>query len=245
MRILFLILFISILQIGNSFGSSKIEIYNSFINNNMSAWKGIIDKMDKKQAKSDKYLLELLNYQYGYIAYALGNNNTEEAIKYIDIFEKNIQYLLNKKYSLSMMYAYSAALYGYKIDMNKVNAPVLGPKSKQLADEARKHTPSNWFAYLQLANIENYTPKILGGSKVDALKYYLIALKLLETNPKECQYNWNYLNLYVTIAQVYLDMNNLKKAEKYYTKVLEIEPNFKWVKYNLYPKLKQLLEESN
>jgi tetratricopeptide (TPR) repeat protein len=121
----------------------------------------------------------------------------------------------------------------------------LGPKSKENANEARKLEPSNWFAYLQLANIENYTPKILGGSKVNALKYYLISLKLLESNPRECQYNWNYLNLYVTIAQVYIDMNNFKKAESYYKKVLQIEPNFKWVKYNLYPQLKQLISESN
>ena len=64
---------ITILLIAFSFfklsAQYKQDVYNAFINSNMDAWKILIDELERKQDKSDVFLLELINYQYGFIGF--------------------------------------------------------------------------------------------------------------------------------------------------------------------------------
>ena len=78
---------------------------------------------------------------------------------------------------------------------------------------------------------------MFGGSKTKAIHYYLKAQEIMENSPKYTTKNWNYLNLLVTIAQAYQKTDNLNKAKAYYEKILNIEPEFAWVKNELYPQL--------
>ena len=47
----------------------KQEIYKAYIGNKMDKWKTTIDEMEANQKKSAEFLLELINYQYGYIGW--------------------------------------------------------------------------------------------------------------------------------------------------------------------------------
>ena len=49
----------------------------------MSNWKIIIDKMESKPDKSEIFILELVNYQYGYIGWCLENDDKVQAKKYL------------------------------------------------------------------------------------------------------------------------------------------------------------------
>ena len=57
----------------------KSEVYRAYINNQMSSWKSVIDKMQQETNQSDESLLELINYQYGYIGWCLGNDEKKQA----------------------------------------------------------------------------------------------------------------------------------------------------------------------
>lgn len=216
--------------------SYKYDIYNAYINNNMTEWGRIIDKMESSSHKTSDLILELVNYQYGYIGWCLGIKNQNGAKKYLSLAETNLKKLEISNYKLSMVNSYKSAFYGFRISLNTYKAPFYGPKSLQYAKTAIQLDAGNPYGYIQLGNIEFFMPAIFGGSKERAIEYYRIAQKLME-DKGEIVNDWNYLNLLVVIAQAYRDIDNISMAREYYEKILEIEPDFLWVKKVLYPEV--------
>jgi tetratricopeptide (TPR) repeat protein len=233
---------IAVLLLGNSmigFADYKSEVYKAFSENNMLIWKNVITELNAVKNKDNELLLDLVNYQYGYIAWCLGNKDENEAEKILNQAEKNIEILEKRNHKLSILYAYKAAFYGYRIGLNAWVAPVAGLKSLEYAKLAVKVDANNSLGFIQNGNIEFYMPPIFGGSKTSALKYFIEAQKLMEKNPSDIKYNWNYLSLLTIIAQAYSDIHDYKSACTYYEKILKIEPNYIWVKNELYPKAKK------
>ena len=225
-----LIIFLLIFKLVGAQSSFKSDIYKSFVNNDMDKWKSTIDEMNRKPHKSNDFLLDLINFQYGYIAWHLGNRSYDEAKKYLDLAEKNLAKLEQSNYNPSMVNSYKSAFNGFKIGLNVLKAPFLGPKSIQHADMALKLNNLNPCAYIQLGNIQFYMPSTFGGSKNQAIEYYKTAEKLMEKNAEANKYNWNYINLLIVIAQAHSKVKDYKTAQEYYEKILKIEPDFDWAK---------------
>jgi tetratricopeptide (TPR) repeat protein len=228
----FLICFIAPLK-----GNYKTEIYSAYINNNIPLWKSVIDEMSRKNNKDPEFLAELLSYQYGYIAWCIGNKKNEEAKKYLGPAEKNTYLLPNTDHYQSVANAYRAAFYGYHIGLNILYATFYGFKSNDCAKAAMKLDKDNPIGYIQYANMQFYMPSVFGGSKTEAIKYYLMAEEIMEKNKEEISKNWNYINLLTIIAQSYALIKDYEKAKLYYEKILIIEPGFNWVKNELYPEM--------
>jgi len=203
----------------------------------MPVWKNIIDQLNSQPEKSDELLLELVNYQYGYIDWCLTNNLKDEALVYLKLAEANVKLLDAKKFEPSRIIAYKAAFYGYHIAINKFLAPFFGPKSSSCANQAIKLDPNQPFVYIQLGNVKFHSPSIMGGSKAEAISYYLKAKAIMERNKDEIHDDWNYLSLLTTIAKAYESMNDLPKAKLMYEEILKFEPGFTWVRDELYPQL--------
>lgn len=215
----------------------RSEIYSAFITGKMEIWKDVIDRMETTEDKSNGFIMELVNYQYGYIAWCIGANRNREARKYLDIAEDNISLLERRGFSMSMVNSYKAAFYGYRIGLNVLKAPFIGPKSVECAKEAMKLDPSNPFGYIQYGNTQYYMPAIFGGSKEEALQYYLKAEELMVSDEEYNNQNWNYLNLLITIAQAYSELHDPGSSKDYYEKILNKEPSFEWVKEDLYKEI--------
>ena len=96
LTIFFLVLFASSL-----FGNSKKDIYNAYINSAMPVWKNIIDQLEGKPEKSNDLLMELVNYQYGYVAWAIGSNHKDEAFVYLRLAEDNLKVLEERQFQIS------------------------------------------------------------------------------------------------------------------------------------------------
>lgn len=217
--------------------SYKAEIYSAYIQGDMQRWKSIIDRMEEIRNKDNTLLLELVNYQYGYIGWAIGSKRNSEARRYLGLAEANLEVLERNKYSLSMVNAYKTAFYGYRIGLSPIQAPFLGPKSLESARQAIRLDPSNHFGYQQYGNTVFYMPAAFGGSKEEGIENYLKAESLMEGNPALTGGDWNYLSLLAVIAQAYADIKDLRSARIYYEKILNKEPGFTWVKNELYPDL--------
>lgn len=215
----------------------RSEIYSAYINNRMEMWKNVIDRMEAIKMKSNEQILELVNYQYGYIGYCLGFDKKDEARKYLDIAFINIESLEKAKYNPSMTNAYKAAFYGFRISLNKLSAPVNGIKSRDHAKTALELDTENFFGYVQYGNTLFYMPAAFGGSKKEALDYFLKARKILERNPSDLKGNWNYISLLVLVGQTYYYLDDYETSKEVYDEILSIEPGFLYVKDVLYPKL--------
>jgi len=196
-------------------GNDEILIYNAYINNDMMAWKAAIDRIQNQEIKSNRRLLQLVNYQYGYIAWCIGSNRKIKAKSYILLAEKNLAILERNNHNLSMVQAYKSAFYGYRIGLNTLHAPFIGHKSIRCAEQALKLDPENYFAYMQLGNIEYYMPPVFGGSIVNAINYYQKAKTLLEEDRVSVLQDWNYLQLLTIIAKTHYATGNYQSAKAY------------------------------
>jgi len=224
-------------------GSDKNDIYNSYISNSMPVWKTVIDQLNNKAGKSNDQRLELLNYQYGYIGWCLGNHRKDEALIYLKLAEKNVKLLEDEKLESSLINGYKSALYGFHIALNKFSAPFLGPKSFDCAKKAVLLDPNQPFGYIQMGNVQFHMPSIMGGSKTAAISYYLKAKVIMEKNGKGIHGDWNYLSLLSNIARGYEALNENIKAKLMYEEILEFEPGFNWVREELYPYLLEKLKK--
>jgi len=124
-KLLLLMLFASSILKANY----RSEIYSAFISNKMQDWKVVIDRMEAVSVKSDEFLLEVVNYHYGYIAWCLGIKKSDEARKYLAMAEKDLEVLSANNKNSSMVNSYKSAFYGYRIALNKLNAPSLDLKA--------------------------------------------------------------------------------------------------------------------
>ncbi len=152
--------------------SYKSKIYDAYISNNMAKWKTIIDEMENVKSKDKMFLIELVNFQYGYIGYCIGVEKMDEADKYLDLAEENLEKAEKSGIDASEISAYKSAFYGYEIGMNKMKAPFIGPKSIKYSKLSMEQNPQNPMGYIQYGNSQFYMPPIFGGSKTEAVEHF-------------------------------------------------------------------------
>ncbi|HSM47756.1 MAG TPA: hypothetical protein VK872_08070 [Draconibacterium sp.] len=221
----------------------KTEIYKAYISNNMNEWKKVMDRMNLETKRDNDFLLELLNYQYGYIGWCIGNKENEQAKKYLSLADKNIEILEKQSFELSILNAYKSAFYGYRVGLNKLQAPFIGPKSVESAKKAIELDKNNPYGYIQIGNSEFYMPSVFGGSKTVALENFKKAENLMERNPEKIKNDWNYLSLLAMIVMSCKELKQYELAKDYCEKALKAEPEFLWIKMDLYPEIKNLIKQ--
>ncbi len=215
-------------------GQNKEHIYNAFINGNMEKWKKEIDKAEQKYQMSHDDRLEHINNQIGYIGWCISMKKYDEAKKYINLTNNHLETLENNNFKPSYVLSYKGAVNGLKIGLNHFSAIFLGPGIMSKAKQSIKLDSQNPNGYILLGNSKYYMWAMLGGSKKGAVEYYKKAEQILEKDHLTHQ-NWNYLSLLTMIAHAYVEMGNYNEANNYYKKILNIEPNYKWIKEEVYP----------
>jgi tetratricopeptide (TPR) repeat protein len=225
------------------YADNRSEIYSAYISNRMDDWKNVIDRMEAGGTKNNEFLLELINYQYGYIGYCLGVGRHKEARHYLSLAENNVSILEKGGYKIPVLYAYRSAFYGYRISFNKLSAPVNGAKSLSSAKKSIELDSENYFGYVQIGNAYFYMPQAFGGSKKIAFENYNNARKLMEKDRSLTRGNWNYLSLLVTIAQSHTYLKEYEKAKAEYENIMKLEPGFGYVKDELYPDLLEKMKK--
>lgn len=209
----------------------------------MNNWKFSMDSIDAVGQKTDKELLDLINYQYGYIAWCIDKKFSVEAKRYLKKSLDNLKQLEEKNFELSMVHAYKAAFVGFEIGLSPYKAPFIGPESLDNALKSLSLDSTNALGHIQLGNIAYYTPRMFGGSKTNAFGHYLKALDIMEKNNKFMVQNWNYLNLLATLINAYIETDQYELAKTYCIQALEVEPEFEWVKNSLYPQVLKKLKQ--
>lgn len=221
----------------NSESIYRKMIYKTFVNGEMYKWDGIIQSMEESTStKTLDQKLELISYYYGNTAHQIHKKQYEKATVSCNKGETLIAQVLLQSPQNATAYAYKGAFLGFRIGISKFKSVVLGPESEACINKANQLEPHNVQAIVDKANLLYYIPSILGGDKKQALKLYILAVAIMEKN-KECHQNWFYLNTLTSIAKTYEKLDQDQHSKAVYEKILRLEPNFKWVKNELYPGL--------
>ena len=210
----------------------KETIYRAYLTNDMATWKTTIEAMHAEVDKSHERELELLNYEYGYVGWCIGNNRKSEAKRYLERSLERIDRLKAANYRIPQMQAYESAYLGFQIGLARLKAPRLGPKSLDAAKQSVANDDQNALGYIQLGNIDYFMPPLFGGSKERAIEHYRHAERLMAPTSKG---DWNYLALLVQLATAYEETKNIAMADSIYRKSLSVAPGFSWVRDELYP----------
>ncbi len=223
---------------------SKEEFF-AFTMNNISMWKEIVAKSETKLATSptDTILLYLsIRYGYGLLTACLGNQDKETFYEYVNKTQERINILLSMTPYWSAVHAFQAGLYSLRMGFNPGKGMSLGPKSEKAIDKAIKYNPEEPTGWQQKAGSKLHTPKSFGGSTPEAIKCYMKAIELYESNEKFTVNNWQYLNAITWLGIAYEKTEQYEKAFKTYEKALEFAPDYGWVKYALYPQVKEKIQ---
>ena len=153
-----------------------------------------------------------------------------EAEKYLSVAKENLSELIDEFGKTSSSNAFNAAFVAYDISLNPIKAPFIGLKCMKYGETAVKQDSLNYFALIQYGNIMNYMPEAFGGSKDKALEYYKKAKVIMSRDEALYKNNWLYMNLILTIADIYKGKKDYESTKQYYLEALELEPGYEFVK---------------
>jgi tetratricopeptide (TPR) repeat protein len=220
------------------------NVYRCYVYKDMQTWKQIIDSLEALPTLSEQQRAELLNAEYGYVAWRLSKDyqNKKEAEVYLNKAYNHLHALPKNEQNASLIAAYEGAFVGYQIGISPIKAPFIGMKSMRYVKEAVKKDSTNYFAYIQYGNVLYYMPAMFGGSRKEAVAMYSKAKELMETQQVHKQ-NWLYMNLLLTLADAYKKDHNWQQVKACYDEALTLQPNYPYITEKLYPTLQQNLEK--
>jgi len=229
------------LPAGSMAQTYQSRIYEAFLQGRMDRWKTTMDQMERGvESGNDLSLMyELTEAQYGYIAWCLTMKRKKEAEAILEKAERQVEILLSRQGDNPRVYSLQGAFFGFRVQLQPIRAPFYGKKSEEANQKALETGPEEPQAWMERGNIAYYKPAMFGGSKSEAVPYYEKAVRLFESTPGRTTQNWIYLNCLAGLAQAYEETGEEGKAGPVYRKLLRMEPDFKWVRDELYPRYLQ------
>lgn len=222
----------------------RSRIYDSYARGEMGGWRSTIEEMEKEYERtgSEALLHELVLSQYGFIGYCLKEDMKKEASYHLERAVANLETLKGSRPGSAELMALEGAFMGYEMGIHKLKAMVLGPKAKDKIDGAVAKDPGIVRTLLEKANQLNFSPRIVGGDREEAIEYYKKAVRLIEADTKNLRKNWIYVNTVVVLAFAYEQLGNNAHACALYEKLIEYDSNITWVKDDLYSDCKDISE---
>jgi tetratricopeptide (TPR) repeat protein len=210
----------------------------------MDGWRSTIEEMEREYERSGnmELLHELVLSQYGFIGYCLKEDMKKEASYHLDRAVNNLEVLKGSNPGSAELMALEGAFMGYEMGIHKLKAMILGPKAKEKIDGAVEKDPGIVRTLLEKANQLNFSPRIVGGDREEAIEYYKKAISLIEADTQNLRKNWIYVNTVVVLAFAYEQLGNNYHACALYEKLIEYDSNITWVKDDLYSDCKDISE---
>lgn len=224
---------ISCAQTNTTSRYSEQAMYNCYLGQDKQLWKQYISSANWEQM-NNKERNRLLNYEYGYIAYAISIKD-KDMKPMLQKFNTHISEMEGKM-SESTRLTYLAAAASYNISVNKISILNNGIKALSYSEKAVETDNLNPYALTLRGSIFFYCPPAFGGDKNMALQYLLQAEQIFRQTGDTIN-NWNYRSVQMVIAQCYEKTGNKEKAINKCREILNEEPDFVYIRDNYLPTL--------
>lgn len=200
-------------------------LYKAYLTSDVSLWKEYIEATDWDNA-SNVEKLRLLNYQYGYVAFAV-SEESESAQYHLDLFKQHLSDT-HLTIDAAQLACYQSSVAAYEMSFATFRKLMYANQAMVYANEAMRIDSLHPAALTLKANIDMYCPKAFGGNKERALRYFLLAERRFN-ELHLTTYNWNYRALQLCIAQCYEKIGNKEKAIEKCKSILLEEPDFSYI----------------
>ena len=173
---------------------SNHQLYQAYSDRDMTVWEEYIAsaKWDSLTVEEQK---QLLNYEYGFAAYILGQD-IAKAESLVAIYEQHLEALRNEL-SEARYCAYLSSIYTYKMALDKAHfmghAKILFASIKR----AMELDSNDALVLSMMGNVEFYNPF---GSKKKALEYFQKADSLYGVSAEEYEM-WNHAAVKMNLEQ--------------------------------------------
>lgn len=214
------------------------RIYRAYAGGDMDEWRDVISEMES--VPDDACREKLVEYYYGYTGYLIGLERKTEAARCIERAEKLIAEWLADEPENPSALAFEGVFTAFRIPLNKIKAPVLGPRSMKLIKRAYRADADDVQALSAMGSMLYHAPAIFGGDREEGIRYIERAVRKIEESGGAAG-DWYYLSLLVMLAQFTEVQRGPEAAAALYEKILAAEPGFTWVRDELYPQLKSKL----
>jgi tetratricopeptide (TPR) repeat protein len=210
---------------------------------------GNLDRLDEARAMLDGVpagspLREVAQYWAAYADYhamiALMTTDKDHAVEYIDRAIDVLESLVDHDEGFAEGWALLSTSYGLKASTGSFAGMKYGPASAKAINTAMELAPHNPRVLLVAGISKYYTPAAYGGDKDRALAYFRQSAAILDsqsTHATTVEPDWGHAEAYTYIGISMMDRGDIAAARSVFEHVLEIEPEFGWVKYELLPRL--------
>ena len=218
-----------------SFSLFANDLYKAYLAGDMQKWGDYLAQTDQRTDFSVEELASIANYEYGYIAWCLDEKRNDEAKHRLKQFVNRINCLDSLHYDPSMIAVFRSSVCAYDLSLYKRDLVKTMKEAIHYTELGVKLDPKNPLALTLQGNVKFYTPAMFGGSKKEALDFFLKAEYLMRENKMtDC---WNFRALQLCIAQCYEKVESKKAAINYCEKILSEVPDFAYVRDVYLPKL--------
>lgn len=209
------------------------RFYKLYLSGNMNMWDSVVDSLNHKLL-SPAEEKSLLIAEYGLIGYYMAQSQKDEASGVIRYFERRLHKMIDREPENATLHALDAALTGFKIGLKPWIAPFVNSEHQEQIANAFKYRKNESLPFVEKANSLYFRPSFVGGDKEEAKKAYEQAFSILR-NKKHC--NWLYLYVGSWLGQVYTKLDEPRKAMQIYLELLDVAPDFQYVRDELIPQL--------
>jgi len=218
---------------------NNCNVYKAYLSGDIDIWvKGIAEQEEiYKRSRTSDDLYVLILSKYGLIGFVIGMKKDYDVRDVISSAEADVDVLSSDERYAAFTSAMMGGLIAMKISLNPLKATYLGMKSVRLIEEAIEADRNNPAGWVEMGNARFHMPSVAGGSYKEAIINFSQAVTLFEKEKDGIRCNWYYLHALVWLARSYENTGNLAEAKKLYEELLSLEPEFQWVKQDLYPGL--------
>ena len=210
----------------------------AYVKSSIHMWEQLADQADKiLDAKnvSEEADLCAIKIKYGLLYSCLANKEKESYENHIDNIEQQLEELQEKHPNSSVLLTLSSAIMSVEMGFSPMKGMYLGSLSSQHAEKAIELDSLNALAWRQYASNKYFTPKMWGGDIHKAIESYELALLLYEKNNQTN--DWTYLDTITWLGIAYQKTGDKVKAKEMFEKILQIAPDYSWVRDKLLPDL--------
>lgn len=202
---------------------SDHQLYQAYLERDMEIWKQYITSADWDNLSVEERR-RLLNYEYGFSAYILGQDSEQARIQ-ISRFESHLEamktYLPEARY-----HAYLSSLYTYKLGLDKKHLMKYASGIFDNMKSALALDSNDAFVLSMQGNVEFYSPF---GNKKKALDYFLQSDSLYCSEMLEYE-KWNLCAVRMTLVQCLIKLGRKEEARQLCEQYLAAEPSFEVIK---------------